>query len=121
MAQSPSDEPALELTREEQLERALASPLTRLPENRPRGLLGEAGVDIRKVDDFAPDLNAGISQEIDTPVVWVAVIVGFLVFFVPGFVILWRSKRFPVRTKIVTSLVMVVVAVAFLVYAAVRR
>ena len=113
--------PGRELTKEERLDKALESPMAELPENKPRGLLGETGVDIRKVDDFAPDLNAGISQEIDTPVVWVAVLVGYLFFFVPGLVILWLSKRFPTRTKVVTSIVMVVVAIAFLNYVALRR
>jgi hypothetical protein len=95
-----------ELTKEERLERALRSPVTHLPENQPKGWLGETNPDLRKIDDFAPDLNAGISQENDTPVIWLAIVLGYLVFFVPGFVILWMSKRMPIKTKIVTSIIM---------------
>ena len=121
MTHPPDSEPTSELTKEERLERALESSLPELPENKPRGLLGEKGVDIRKVDDFAPDLNAGISQEIDTPVVWAAILVGYLLFFVPGLVILWLSKRFDLRTKVATSVIMALVATAFVAYVTLRR
>ena len=121
MAQLPVGKPVSAPSKEEQLERALESSMSELPENKPRGLLGEKGVDIRKVDDFAPDLNAGISQEIDTPVVWAAILVGYLFFFVPGLAILWLSKRFDLRTKVGTSVIMTVVAAAFVAYVALRR
>jgi hypothetical protein len=113
MAQDENRDDAGALSREARLERALESPMTELPENQPKGLLGEPGLNVGKIDDFEPDLNAGISQENDMPVVWMAVMLGYLCFFVPGFVILWMSKRIPKRTKIVASIVMVAGAVAF--------
>lgn len=113
MAPLPGEGSARKLSREERLEEALESPIRELPENQPKGMLGEIGLDIRKTDDFAPDLNAGLSQETDTPVVWVAVALGYLVFFVPGFVILWLSKRVPIRTKVVASAVMAAGMAAF--------
>jgi hypothetical protein len=115
MAPLSGEGSARELSREERLEEALRSPIRELPQNQPKGMLGEIGLDIRKIDDFAPDLNAGLSQETDTPVVWVAVALGYLVFFVPGFVILWLSKRVPVRTKLVASAVMAAGVALFLV------
>jgi hypothetical protein len=114
MAQNPNGRLARELTKEEQLDKALKSAIAELPENQPKGLLGETGIDIRKVDDFAPDLNAGLSQENDMPVIWMAIVLGYLIFFIPGFVILWLSKRVPIRTKIVASIIMAVGAISFL-------
>ena len=116
MANGTDRRPASELTPEERLERALESPMTELPENQPKGLLGEPGLNVGKIDEFEPDLNAGLSQENDMPVLWMAVLLGYLIFFVPGFVILWMSKRVPVRTKVIASAVMAVAAVAFLIY-----
>jgi hypothetical protein len=108
--------PAGELNREERLARALESPMAELPENQPKGLLGEPGLNVGKIDEYEPDLNAGISQENDMPVLWMAILLGYMVFFVPGFVILWMSKRVPQRTKIIASVVMAAGAVAFLIY-----
>jgi len=90
----------------EDLEAALDAGATEeLPENQPRGILGERGLDLRKVDDFSPDLNAGISQENDTPVMWLAVIVAYLVFFPLAYWILWRTPLFSRRVKVVTSVI----------------
>jgi hypothetical protein len=116
MAPGTDRKPIRELTKEERLARALESPMAELPENQPKGLLGDPGLNMGKTDDFKPDLNAGISQENDMPVVWMAIVLGYLLFFVPGFVILWFSKRVPIKTKIVASIVMAVGAVAFLLY-----
>jgi len=116
MALSGNDKPASELTKDERLERALAPKMAELPENQPRGLLGDPGLNVGKIDDFEPDLNAGISQENDMPVLWMAILLGYLIFFVPGFVILWTSKRVPIRTKVIASAVMAIAAVAFLFY-----
>ena len=106
---------------EDRLERELSHRMTELPENNPKGWLGEKGFDLRKVDDFAPDLNAGISQEVDTPVVWLAVVLGYLVFFVPGFVILWRSKRISTKTKSLMSAIGIVGMIAFAVMVYLRH
>lgn len=121
MVRDPEEKPARELTREERLERALKSPMAELPENQPKGLLGDPGLNVGKIDEFEPDLNAGISQENDMPVVWMAVVLGYLFFFVPGYVVLWLSKRIPIRTKIIASVVMTVAALAFLYYLRMRR
>lgn len=110
-----------ESARREELERALEHRMTELPENKPKGLLGETGFNIRKVDEFEPDLNAGISQELDTPVVWLSIVLGYLVFFVPGFAILWLSKRIPIRTKLIVSAVGVAGMIAFSVFLYARR
>jgi len=76
-----------------------------LPQNQPKGILGEKGFDLRKVDDFSPDLNAGISQENDAPVMWLAVIVAYLIFFPLAYWILWRSPLFSRKAKVVTSVI----------------
>ena len=113
MVQTPAKDPSREITKEEQLERALKSPITELPDNQPKGWLGEKNPDFRKADTFEPDLNAGLLQENDMGVIWLAVVLGYLVFFVPGFVILWTSKRVPIKTKIVASVAMVAGVIAF--------
>jgi hypothetical protein len=95
--------------------------MAELPENQPKGLLGDPGLNVGKTDDFEPDLNAGLSQENDMPVVWMAIFLGYLIFFVPGFVMLWASKRVPLRTKIIASIVMAAAAIAFLFYLSTRR
>ena len=93
-------------SKEDLIEEALKSPMAELPENQPRGILGDAGFNLRKVDEFEPDLNAGLSQENDMPVLWLAIVLGYMFFVVPGFVILWMSKKIPIRTKVVASVVM---------------
>lgn len=115
---SPSDR---EPTKEELLDRALESPITELPENIPKGWLGERNIDLRKPDDFTPDLNAGLLQENDTQVQVLAILLGYLVLFVPGFVILWMSKRITLKSKIVWSIVMAAGVVGFTAYLRLRR
>ena len=88
-----------------ELSRALDGGLDSLPPNQPRGLLGETNPDIYAEEDFTPDLNAGISQENDMPVLWLAIILGYCILFVPGFVILWLSKSVPIRTKRIATAV----------------
>ena len=70
------------LTREEQLDRELAKGrLDELPPNEVQGLLGEKNPKLRVTDTFEPDLNAGVSQEMDLPVVWMGIILAYLLFF----------------------------------------
>lgn len=76
---------------EEALSRGAAG---RLPPNQPKGLLGERGVDLYKVDSFEPDLNAGVSQENDGPVVRIAVVLAFLLFPPVGYWLLWKTDVF---------------------------
>jgi hypothetical protein len=104
-----------------EVERELESGMSELPENEIKGVLGDKGLDFRKTDTFEPDLNAGLSQENDMPVEWMAILLGYFVFFVPGFVILWRSRRVPKRTKIIASVVMGAGVVAFFAYLSVRH
>lgn len=89
-----------------------------LPPNRPKGLLGEKGLDLYATDTFEPDLNAGISQENDVPVVWLGIVLAFLVFFPLAYWLLWRSSLFTRRAKIITSIVGTcgVVAIATAIY-----
>jgi hypothetical protein len=91
----------------EELERALdRGAMRELPPNHVPGWIGERGPDMRKVDDFStPGLNAGISQEVDAPVVFLTVVIALVVFFPAAYVILWRSRAFSRRYKIVASVV----------------
>jgi hypothetical protein len=102
---------------DDELTRALDGGLDRLPANQPRGILGETNPDVRKEEDFTPDLNAGISQENDMPVVWLAIVLGYLVFFVPGFMILWLSKSVPIKTKWIATAVGLLGVVGFVLLA----
>ncbi len=79
--------------------------LSELPPNRPKGLLGEKNPNLYAVDDFEPDLSAGVSQENDVPVVWLAVVLAYLLFFPLAYVILWRSQQFTRKTKVVVSVI----------------
>jgi hypothetical protein len=82
-----------------------AGELPELPPNQPKGILGEKGFDLYKVDEFEPDLNAGVSQENDLPVIWLAVILAYFLFFPLAYWILWRSPLFSTRAKVITSAV----------------
>jgi hypothetical protein len=94
------------LTREEELDRALSKgELDELPPNAVKGLLGEKNPKLKKVDSFEPDLNAGVSQEIDLPVVWMGIVLAYLVFFPVAYVLLWRTKYITHRDKIIVSVV----------------
>jgi len=99
------DETTHEPTREEKLERALNSGVTELPPNRVRGLLGQASPDLRKPENFEPDLNSGVSQENDLPVLWMAIVLSYLLVFPVAYVLLWRSKLISRRAKFVVSAV----------------
>lgn len=96
-----------ELSPEEQakLEAALGSGMSELPPNQLKGFLGERGPDMRKVDDFAPDLNAGILQENDEGVVWLAIMLAYLLFFPIAYVLLWRSRHISRTSKWIASTV----------------
>lgn len=102
--------------RQAELDRALDGGMAELPPNQVKGLLGEKGVDLRKADDFAPDLNSGISQEMDLPVVWVGIVLAYLLFFPVAYVLLWRSQYISRRGKIISSIVGAIGIVAFLVW-----
>jgi len=77
--------------------------LSALPPNQPKGILGEKGLDIYKVDTFEPDLNAGVSQENDGPVVQLAIVLAYLLFFPLAFWLLWRTSYYSTRAKWVLS------------------
>jgi len=89
----------------EKLERMLDSGITELPPNQVKGFLGEKAPDMRKVEDFEPDLNAGILQENDLGVIWLLIILAYLLFFPVAYVVLWRSKVIPHKSKVVVSVV----------------
>ena len=86
--------------RRAELDRELSKGEHPLPENKPRGLLGGAGLDLRQPDSDRPSLFGGVTQEIDANLVWVAMLIAFLVFFPAAYVILWWYPRFPKRMKI---------------------
>jgi hypothetical protein len=112
----PLEEDAMNVPREEsdKLRRALdAGAMRELPPNHVPGWIGERGPDMRKADDFeTPTLNAGISQEVDGPVVFLGMVVALVVFFPAAFLILWRSRAFSRRYKVVATVVMSVIVVA---------
>lgn len=105
-----------EAERQAELDRALDGGMAELPPNQVKGWLGEKGVDLRKPDNFAPDLNSGISQEMDLPVVWVGIVLAYLLVFPLAYVLLWRSRRISRRGKIVTSIMGAIGVVAVLVW-----
>lgn len=90
-----------------------------LPPNVPPGILGERGLDLQKTDPPSHGLYAGLSQEFDGPVLWLAIVLAYLVFFPLGYWFLWRSPRIGKRTKIAGTILMTAglaaVAVWFLV------
>ena len=92
-------------TREQELDRALDSGVTELPPNHVRGILGVSSPDLREPESFDPDLNAGVSQENDLPVLWMAIVLAYLLAFPVAYVVLWRSKLISWRAKIVISIV----------------
>ena len=97
-----------ELTDEERAEydRELESGVTELPPNEVQGLLGERSPSLYKVDQVEPGMNAGLSQEDDAPVKALLFLLVYLVFFPLAFVLLWRSRRYSRRYKIIVSVVM---------------
>lgn len=98
----------------EKLRRALdAGAMRELPPNHVPGWIGERGPDMRKSDDFdKPSLNSGISQELDGPVLFLGMVIALVVFFPAAYVILWRSRAFSLRYKIIATAVMSVLVVA---------
>ena len=79
----------------QRLEEALSQgALPELPPNQPKGLLGGRGLDLYAVDTFEPDLNAGVSQENDGPVIRIAIVLSFLLLPPVGYWLLWRATVF---------------------------
>ena len=103
----------------EELDRALDSGVTELPPNEPKGILGERGMDFRKVEDYTPDLNAGLSQENDSGVHSLIILLAFLIFFPVGYVLLWRDKYLS-RTQKVAASIVATVALGLIVFAFAR-
>ncbi len=97
----------------EAVRRALdAGELNELPPNRVPGWIGEKGPDLRKTESYEHGLNAGVSQELDTPVMFLLLVVAFVVFFPAAYVLLWRSRAFSRRYRIVATVVMSVLVLA---------
>jgi hypothetical protein len=87
----------------EEFERSLDSGMTELPPNQPKGILGEKGMDVRKVDTFEPGIDGGIVQENDPGIIWLVIILAYLLFFPIAYIVLWRSKSIPIKTKWIAS------------------
>jgi len=105
--------------REDQLSRALDKGRRELPPNQVKGLLGEPGLNVGKTDTFEPDLNSGISQEVDFPVIWLTIVLLLVsVILSPiGFVMLWRSKTITRRAKVLWTVIGAAWIVGILFYA----
>lgn len=74
----------------------------------PPGWLGEGNPDLRKVDADSHGLNAGLSQDMDGPVVLMGIIIAYVVFFPLAFWLLWRTDKLSRLIKISLSSVMAV-------------
>jgi len=111
-----------ELSAEERAayERELDSGVTELPQNQVRGLLGEKAPSLYKIDEIEPDLNAGLSQEGDAPIKALLFLLAYVLFFPLAYVLLWRSRAYTRRSKIVVSVVMAI-GVVVVAYALIRR
>lgn len=107
---------------QEKLDRALSRGERELPPNQVKGILGERGLNVGKVDEFKPDLNSGISQEVDLPVVWMAIVLLFLtVILAPvGVVVLWRTRLISHRAKVIWTVVAVLWVIGVVTYARFR-
>jgi hypothetical protein len=70
-----------------------------LPPNVPPGLLGERGLNLRKVDPPSHGLNAGLSQENDEQMTFLWIVLAYLVFFPLAYVIVWRTHKISRRSK----------------------
>lgn len=88
---------------EDELDRHLDSGVTELPPNQVKGVLGERGLNVSKIDEHKPDLNSGISQEVDLPVIWAAIVLCLLTVLLSpvGYVLLWRSPLMSRRAKVI--------------------
>jgi hypothetical protein len=105
----------------DEFERALGRGAGELPENRPAGLLGETPPDWRKVDSPGTSLFGGITQDVDTGVEWLGMLVAYFVFFPVAYVILWRSRRFSRRAKFAYTIAFTLGLVVFASAVLVRR
>ena len=83
-----------------------------LPPNRPPGLLGEPGLNLRKVDPTSHGLNAGLTQENDEQLTFLWIVLAYVVFFPLAYVILWRSHKIERRLKVWITIAMTVGVVA---------
>jgi len=95
-----SDNQAAAAERKAALDRALDGGLDELPPNQVKGLLGERMPDLRKEEDFTPDLNAGISQEMDFPVMWMGIVPALILFFPLGHYLPLPSESHPFPPKV---------------------
>jgi len=115
-----SDDLTAAQQRQAALDHALDGGLGELPPNQVKGILGETMPDLRKEEDFSPDLNSGISQEMDLPVLWMGIVLALFLFFPLGFYLLWRADYISFRAKVITSVVATVAIIAFVVMLALR-
>jgi hypothetical protein len=91
-----------------------------LPPNRPPGLLGEPGLNLRKVDPTSHGLNAGLTQENDEQLTFLWIVLAYVVFFPVAYVILWRTAKITSRSKIWIAVAMTVGIVAVATWLLVR-
>lgn len=115
-----SDNETAARRRQAELDAALDGGLDELPPNQVKGILGETMPDLRKEEDFSPDLNSGISQEMDLPVRWMGIVLAMFLFFPLGYYLLWRADYISHRAKVITSVVAAVAIVAFVIMLVLR-
>jgi hypothetical protein len=106
--------------RELGLEEALDRGRGELPANRPRGILGEFGLDMRKTDPSGGSIFGGVTQEVDAGVVWLAMLAAYLLLFPLAYVILWRSRHFSPRIRVGYTIAFTI-GVIFTAYALLAR
>jgi hypothetical protein len=94
-----------------------------LPENVPPGFLGERAPDLRRIDTFEPSLNAGLIDESSnaTRALWVVLALALIVTQPIAWWFIWRSKRLRTWVKVVVTLLGLVWAAAFAIFAITGR
>ena len=100
-----SDERAAELERA--LDEGSGAPM---PDNVAPGILGERPVDIRKVDTFQYEQNAGLVQETTAMVSWLWIVLLYLLVITAPVALwlLWREPAWTTKRKAMATGLMAV-------------
>lgn len=85
-----------------------------LPPNVPPGMLGDKGLNMRKVDTFEPSLNAGILQESspETRTLLMLLMYLLVITFPVAMWLLWREPRRSLVAKVILTVAGIAVYVA---------
>lgn len=88
----------------QELDRELSSgAIEEMPDNRPPGILGEAGLDIRKTDTYRYEKDAGLVQEssFEVRILAVALLALLVVGSPVALWLVWRDRRLGFGRKVV--------------------